>query len=164
MYYNSLKCLVYVFIIWSIIMYGIGFTSCSCKFDTGLCNRYEFYGVQFNHFLFYLFLGYFFPSYFYLTQIMGIIWEVFEYYLEQHEEFAKKYFGGCLSKKPENIPLNPPYFYKVYKDIPKYQNPIDKTFNIRNSTTITWHGSIAEIIPNILGFLVGAYIHKYLNT
>ena len=161
MVYNSLNGLIYVFVFWALIMYIIGFTSCSCNFDTGLCNRYEFYGVQINHFLFYLFLGYYFPSYFYLTQGMGIIWEVFEYYLEQNEEFAKKYFGGCLSKKHENTTLNPPYFYKVYKDIPKYQNSVDRAFNIQNSTIITWHGSVAEIIPNILGFLVGAYLNKY---
>ena len=132
---------------------------CNCNKKTIYCNRYEFYGVQFNHFIFFLFLGFYFPSYFILIQLLGIIWEFLEYILDKNEILAMNYFGGCLSEKNNNK-LGKPYFYTVYKNIPKYQNPIDKYFEIENSTIHTWHGSIAEIMPNIFGFSLGLIFNK----
>ena len=41
-------------------------------------------------------------------------------------------------------------------------NPIDKFFNIKNSKIHSWHGSIAEVVPNILGFILGIWINKYI--
>ena len=60
------------------------------------CVRHEIYGVQFNHFIFFAFIGYYFPSYFYLSQTLGIIWEFIEYLADINDEFIIKYIGGWL--------------------------------------------------------------------
>ena len=161
--YNRLYGVLLMAAIFAVSMYVVGVVSCNCDYDTGFCKRYEFYGVQFSHFFFFTFLGFYFPSYFVLIQTGGVLWEVFEYYLEQNEEIAKHYFGGCLSEKPATQTFNPPYFYRVYRDIPKYKNPVDQLAGIDNSKTIIWHSSVAEIIPNVVGFLFGSFLNQYVK-
>ena len=57
--------------------------------------------------------------------------------------------------KPNNVTNNDISNYTVYRNIPKYLNPIDKFFGIKNSTLHGWHGSVAEIVVNVLGFIIG---------
>ena len=40
-------------------------------------------------------------------------------------------------------------------------NPIDKLFGIKNSKIHGWHGSVAEIIVNIIGFEIGRKLYEY---
>ena len=153
--YNSYKGLLLFTILFLLWAYTLG-KSCPCDEDTK-CTRYEFYGVQLNHFFLFLFLGYFFPSFFFTIQTMGILWELFEYYLDKNPYIVINHIGGCLMSPPKdyNHKDNSILNYVVYKGIKKPLNPIDKFFNIENSTIHAWHGSAAEIVPNILGFLFG---------
>ena len=80
--YNSYKGLLLFTILFLLWAYTLG-KSCPHDKDTK-CTRYEFYGVQLNHFFLFLFLGYFFPSFFFTIQTMGILWELFEYYLDKN--------------------------------------------------------------------------------
>jgi len=151
---------IVLFILW---VYSLKY-ACPCdNVEQSFCTRVEFYGVQYNHFVLFLLLGFTFPSYFYTFLILGILWELYEYILHLYPRLVYKQLGGCLMERPKNKHWNPPYFYYVYRDEPKYYNIIDRVFGIHNSTIYTWHHSIAEIIPNIIGFLLGKYIHHLVN-
>ena len=80
--------------------------------------------------------------------------------LDKNEKWTIKNLGGRLSERP-NI-KNSIYNFKVYKGMDKYVNPIDKFFNIKNSKLHFWHGSIAEVVTNIISFIVGIKINKYI--
>jgi len=151
--------LISILFILSMYYYGKG---CPCNEIDTKCTRREFYGVQYNHFVFFIILGFVFPSYFFVIQFLGILFELFEYYLDKNNDFVIKYINGCLMKKPKHIKNNPVYNYSVYRNIPKYVNPIDKFFGIKNSTLHGWHGSVAEVILNILGFLIGYFLNKMI--
>jgi hypothetical protein len=146
------------FILWSFSLKD----ACSCSNKYNNCYRSEFFGVQLNHFVLFVFIGFFFPSYFFTFLFLGIAWEVYDYYLHFNTDFVFNYMGGCLGEKLDNNP-NPIYNYKVYRNIPKYMNPIDKFFGIKNSTIHGWHHSVAEIVPNILGFLLGRFLYSIVS-
>ena len=98
---------------------------------------------------------------------MGILWELLEILMDKNENYTIKLFGGCLSEKPKPKKKTSGdgdsiYNFNVYKKTNKYLNPIDKYFNIKNSKIHFWHGSIAEIIPNVLGFWVGVLLNKFI--
>lgn len=156
---NGIVLVSLIFILWAI---NLG-KECPCDKETEReCIRHEFYGVQFNHLIFFVFLGYVFPSYFYTWMIIGVLWEYLEYLLDKNPLLVVKYIGGCLNNAPSNYvhSKNKLYNYFVFKGIPKYVNPIDKLFNIENSTLHGWHGSVAELIPNYVGFMCGYYLNK----
>ena len=150
--------LILLSIILSIIMIMYARYFCPCnkddKYLSNICVRYEIFGAQLNHLTTYILLGYFFPKNFIILQTIGILWELIEIYLDYNEEFAK-HFGGCL-KITKNNNKN-----IVGKNHNKYINPIDKLFGIKNSKIHTWHGSIAEIIVNLVGFAIGYYLYKF---
>ena len=75
---------------------------CLCKDIDTKCTRNEFYGVQLNHFAFFIILGFLFPSYFYIIQLLGILFELFEYYLDKNNDFVIKYINGW-SNGDDNI-------------------------------------------------------------
>lgn len=127
------------------------------------CVRHEIYGVQLNHFIFFAFIGYYFPSYFYLSQTFGILWEFIEYLADINDEFIIKYIGGCLMLNPNTKLNNNPVNHIVYRGEDKFLNPIDKFFGIKNSKIHGWHGSVAEILVNILGFYFGYIIYTALH-
>jgi hypothetical protein len=131
---------------------------CPAKKNKQQCYRAELYGVQFNHIYLFIFLGYFFTNYFYTIQFFGIIWEVFEYWIDNNK-WSWKHFGGCLDKKPKQNNWHSRLI--VYSGKEKSYNPIDKIFGIKNSKVHGWHHSIAEIVANILGFIIGAILHFY---
>lgn len=159
--YNHPNGILFICILFILSMYYYG-KGCLCKDIDTKCTRKEFYGVQLNHFVFFIILGFLFPSYFYIIQLLGILFELFEYYLDNNNDFVIKYINGCLMKKPLNVKNNHVYNYKVYRNIPKYLNPIDKFFGIKNSTIHGWHGSIAEIIVNIISFGIGYFLNKMI--
>ena len=124
------------------------------------CYRFEIWGLQVNHLFFFMFLGFLFHEYFYLIQLSGIVWEIFEYYIK-FNDWILNYMGGCFDKKTtKNTFLS--QFY-VYKDNKKKMNPIDEFFNLDNSTKQWWHYSVAIIFVNILGFMIGKYMKKTLK-
>lgn len=160
--YNSNHGVILFCIIFILSMYYLG-KKCPCNNKNTSCTRKEFYGVQFNHFVLYIILGILFPSYFFTLQILGILFELVEYYLDKNDNFVKKYIGGCLKFKPKNENNNELNNYTVYRNIPKYLNPIDKFFKIKNSTLHAWHGSVAEVFVNIIGFILGYIINYYIR-
>ena len=119
------------------------------------CLRYEIYGVQPNHFILFAALGYKFPEYFYTLQFAGVIWELFEYYVHLDKKLLKL-LGGCLQ-------ISNKYNYgigqTIYKNTNKKYNIIDRLFNIKNSKIHGWHHSVAEVLVNIAGFIVGKYFY-----
>lgn len=145
-----------LFILWVLT---IG-KSCPCKSkpqDKQQCYRFEIYGIQVNHIYYFFLLGYFFSEYFIIIQTFGIVWELFEYYLDYNKKFLNS-LGGCLDKKPKikNWHTN----HLVYYGKEKQYNIIDRIFGIRNSTIHGWHHSIAEIVINILSFILGSYLQN----
>jgi len=126
------------------------------------CYRLEVFGVQTNHLYFFAFLGYFFSDYFYIIQSVGILWELFEMYLDKNDKFAFS-IGGCLAKQDYKLSNEWYYKYLITEGKEKYLNPIDRLFGIKNSKKHGWHGSIAEIFVNLIGFGIGSYLHKHFN-
>jgi len=138
-------------------------TKLSCNKNTS-CTRIEFYGIQLNHLILFIILGLLFPSYFYTFQGLGILWEFAEHILELYPKLVIKYIGGCLGYPPSNYnhSKNSIANYTVYRNIKKPLNPIDKFFNIKNSTLHGWHGSVAELVHNFFGFIIGIDLNHFL--
>ena len=159
--YNNKIGLLIILVATICLFYYVGQYECPCnKKHNSLCYRTEFYGMQFNHLFFFIFLGIMFPDYFIVIQIFGIAFELLEILLDHYQEFTIKYLGGCYSNNPDKTKPNPPYFYKVWKNEKKNLNPIDQLFNLQPSKLHSFNGSIAEIIPNIIGFGIGWFINK----
>ncbi len=134
---------------------------CSCKNQAEhpeKCHRTEFYGFQYGHLFLFTLLGAMYPDQFRLWIGLGVIWEVFEYWLSSRPDIVHK-LGGCLTKSTKSTPL---WFREVYGGVPKYENFIDRIFGIKNSQVHTWHYSIGENLTNILGFLAGRYLKNKL--
>jgi hypothetical protein len=93
----------------------------------------------------------------YLT--LGILWEVFEYWLSRNPKFIRR-FGGCLSTESQESPL---WFKKVHGGEQKYENLIDRSLGIKNSPEHTWHYSVGENLINLIGFLIGKNFLKILK-
>lgn len=127
--YNNINGVIIVCISFVLIMYYRGKYMCSCNKNIN-CYRREIFGVQYNHLIFFIFLGTIFPSYFVTFQILGILFELFEMVLDKNEKWTIQNLGGCLSDRDTNI-KNSMYNFKVYKGANKYINPIDKFFNIK---------------------------------
>tara|TARA_Y100000361_G_C11134142_1_gene330785 strand:- start:427 stop:993 length:567 start_codon:yes stop_codon:yes gene_type:complete len=153
----------FLFIVWFFLLGK----NCPCGYKNinkrKGCYRLEIFGVQTNHLYFFAFLGYFFSEYFYIIQSAGILWELFEMYLDKNEKFAFS-IGGCLAKKDYKLSKEWYYNYLVTEGKQKYVNPIDRLLGIKNSKKHGWHGSIAEIFVNLLGFGIGSYLNKNFNT
>jgi hypothetical protein len=156
--YNNVNGVILVCIIFTLVMYHRGKIQCACNIITSNCYRREILGTQYNRFILFVFIGIGFPSFFWTFQILGILFEFFEMVLDKNEKWTMKNLGGCLSKGAKNI-KNSMYNFKVYKGIDKYVNPVDRFFNIKNSKLHFWHGSVAEIISNIIGFIIGIGIN-----
>jgi hypothetical protein len=161
-FYNNINgvllfCVLFIF--WA---YSYG-KSCPCNKNTS-CIRVEFYGIQLNHLVLFIALGLLFPSYFFSFQLLGILWEFAEHILDVYPTLVVKYIGGCLKYPPSNYnhSKNNITNYTVYRNIKKLLNPIDKFFNIKNSTLHGWHGSVAELVPNFFGFIIGMALNNLL--
>ena len=145
-----------LFVIW---FFSLG-RSCPCKTkpqDKQMCYRFEIYGIQVNHIYYFFLLGYFFPEYFIIIQTFGIVWELFEYYLDKNDKLLSV-IGGCLDKKPKVKNWHTKQL--VYANKEKNYNIIDRIFGIRNSVRHGWHHSVAEIVINILAFGMGSYFQN----
>ena len=163
MLYNSNSGFLLVGILFMLSMISL-VLQCPCDdISNSSCVRREFYGVQLNHFAFFAFLGFFFPSYVFLSQGLGIVWEYLEYLADINDPFIEKYLGGCLMHNPKPNSAKHPVHYIVYRGEEKYLNPIDKYFGIQNSRIHGWHGSVAEIVVNIIGFAFGYMLNRVLE-
>jgi hypothetical protein len=161
--YNNkygILCFCALFIYWA-YSYGI---DCPCHKNT-TCIRVEFYGVQLNHLILFIILGFLFPSYFYTFQGLGMLWEFAEHILDVYPILVIKYIGGCLRYPPSNYNHNKNSIanYTVYRNITKPLNPIDQFFNVKNSKIHGWHGSVAELVPNFFGFLIGSALNRFIS-
>jgi hypothetical protein len=148
--------IIVLFLVWA-VLHG---RACPCDKPTvNECVRDEVWGVQPNHFIFFMILGFLFPKKFWEFMILGLLWEILELYISKHPEFIKK-FGGCLTRRGvvSDVPG------RVYAGERKYHNPIDEALGIEHPQWHTWHGSIAELIPNALGFITGSLIIKWIEN
>jgi hypothetical protein len=128
--------------------------SCPCnKPGEYECVRDEVWGFQMNHFGLFMIMGMIFPERFWQFMLLGLLWEIWEWYISQYPEFVYK-FGGCLT--PRGVASNKSG--RVYAGERKYHNPIDEFLGLEHPQWHTWHGSAAELIPNILGFMAGSII------
>jgi len=100
-----------------------------------------------------------YPKQFWFWITLGIVWEIFEYWLSQRMDIVRQ-LGGCLSPSDEETPL---WYRKVYGGQTKHENFIDQFFGIKNSSEHTWHYSIGENLTNVVGFLLGQMIHKNIR-
>ena len=144
---------IFLFTLWFFV-HGM---NCPCDKDVKRCYRTEFYGFQYGHFILYVILGAIFPRDFLLWICIGVLWEIFEYWLSSRPDVVRKH-GGCLSSYDKHTPL---WFKKVHSGELKYENFIDKFFGIQNSSEHTWHFSIGENLTNVVGFLVGKWLSNY---
>lgn len=163
MLYNSrsgIILFIILFLLWTI---QIGY-ECPCKREgENICIREEFYGIQLNHLSLFILIGLTFPSYFFTFMLFGVLWEIYEFVLDNNEAVVNEYIGGCLSEKPLNFKhINTLSDSYIFKGDDKYLNPIDKFFNIKNSKIHFWHGSVAELLPNIIGFIIGYLINRII--
>ena len=155
-FYNSKNGLILIFFFFSISILLLG-KLCPCDNKVRFyCKRTEFYGGLYSHLLFFIFLGYYFPDYFYTLFLAGILWEIFEYFIDDNLILKKNF--GCLSKSQKNI-IKKKYYYNVYRnDQQKYNNFFDKLFKLKKSEIHMWHASLADIIMNVVGFGIGYFI------
>lgn len=151
---NKLLIFVLLFSLWA-YRYG---KACPCNTKGEYeCVRDEVWGVQPNHFFLFMLCGIIFPNRFWELMFLGLLWEIWEYYISQYPEFVYK-FGGCLTKRPQDPKSSPIIGSRVYAGERKYHNPIDEILGLEHPRWHTWHGSAAELIPNVLGFLTGYII------
>lgn len=131
---------------------------CSCRDIREGCHRTEFYGFQYGHLFFFAFVGFLYPEAFTRWIALGVLWEVFEYWLSSRPDLVRA-FGGCLTRH-EGKDEGPPWMRRVYGGKPKYENWVDRIFGIQNATDHTWHYSVGENLTNAVGFLVGSYLRR----
>lgn len=158
--YNHANGVLLVCFLFVIVMYTRGKYQCACDKKTKNCFRREVFGVQYIHLLFYIVLGLAFPSYFWTFQTLGLFFEVLERLLEKNETWTMTHLGGCLSEAP--TVKNSIYDFKVYRGMQKYMNPVDRLFHIENSKIHFWHGSVAEVLSNVVGFGIGMGLAKLM--
>ena len=83
-------------------------------------NLYDFLNIQITstincwvitHFIFYTFIGYYFPKTFFISLLIGILWEIFEYCLGKYANKNKVLvlLGDCN--------LDTSWWYAKYEDI-----------------------------------------------
>lgn len=131
---------------------------CPCTNTPDDCSRKEFYGFQYGHLFFFTVVGFLYPKQFKLWFSIGVLWELFEYWLSSNPELIRS-FGGCLASHKDKD-RGPLWFRKVYGGVPKHENIIDRFFGIKNSTEHTWHYSVGENLTNVIGFWIGAYLRN----
>jgi hypothetical protein len=146
--------IILLFILW-FFYYG---KVCSCEKPNRICYRTEFYGFQYGHLMLSILVGFLYPKQLKLWMFLGVLWEIFEYWLSQRPDIICAH-GGCLAhyKGKDEGPL---WMRKVYGGKPKYENFIDRMFGIKNSTEHTWHYSVGENVTNLVGFLIGSALTK----
>ena len=89
-------------------------------------------GWSILHFFTFLYFGYLFPNYLFLAMIIGILWELFEFFYGYFKPTFLRGWGHCIST-----------------DI------IDKDNN-----NIWWYGKISDLACNFTGFICGMYFRK----
>jgi len=136
-----------IFIVILFILYYIkrGKIDCACpstKNNTKMkCYRFEIYGLQINHLLFYTIIGFCYPNYFYTWQLLGLIWELIES-IPIFYPFILNYIGGCIDKK-----------HKI-----NIINPIDSWIYVPKNHF--WHPKLSDLLLNLIGFKIGSFIKK----
>lgn len=132
---------------------------CSCEkglipyhIKTKVCQEFQWRGLSMSHLLVWIAIGYIFPNYFYLTQLLGLAFELLELpivlldkYPEQQARILK-YIGGCL------------YYPHGYKNAHHW---IDGILG-PHSEKHWWHVKITDIILNIIGFGIGYLLYNLM--
>lgn len=117
---------------------------CPCPYSSdNFCYRFEFYGLQINHLIFYIIIGYLFPQYFFTWQMLGLMWELFELLPTYYPDTFLPYIGGCI---------------QMDKRDKFYVNIIDTL--LPRSKEHFWHPKLSDILLNIIGFMIGYYVRR----
>ena len=104
------------------------------------CYRFELWGLQINHLVFYIVIGYFFPNKFYIWQLIGLLWEILEFIPIYYPKIVLPIIGGCVQPDRKN----------------NYINILDRW--LPHSKEHFWHPKLSDLILNIIGFYIGKYI------
>lgn len=147
--------IIVLFVLW----FFLHACMCPCDNKNPMCMRTEFYGFQYGHLFFFMLLGFLYPNDMAKYLTLGVLWEVFEYWLSMNPQLIRR-FGGCLSTERISSPL---WFKKVHGGEQKYENFIDRSLGIKNSPEHTWHYSVGENLTNFVGFLIGKNFLKILK-
>jgi len=91
---------------------------------------YDLDGWSLSHFLFFMMIGYMYPDKFYLSVLLGIIWELFESFYGKKRPGFLGGFGDCATTDP----------------------------NVESGAW--WYGRLSDIICNVVGLLVGIILHQ----
>lgn len=162
-WYNSGKGVLafcVLFVVWS-CWYGMIRCPCPGGAERGrLCHRKEFYGVQLNHLVLFIVLGAVFPDFFYAFMVLGALFELWESWLDRNDRFVFDHLGGCLAMRPSVWRADRPHDTHVFAGEHKPLNMIDKALGIRNSQVHGWHGSVAEVVVNGVGFGIGVLANR----
>lgn len=137
----SIYCVIFLIVIGSIFLYGK--LRCSYNFNDILGFKFNKFidGWVISHFLVFLLIGYLFPETFYLTMALGILWEVFEWWVGITKPAFLKDIGNCrhsITNSNERKSL--------------------RSKSKTGKTTYWWYGQYEDIIADFLGFMVGKYI------
>lgn len=103
------------------------------------CARFEVYGWQINHAVFYMFLGMSFPNRFWLWQGLGLLWELVEF-VPYVFPSVLPYTGGCMGIDAPPLQLH----------------WLDKAVGLPSPREHFWHVKLTDVILNVVGFAVGA--------
>ena len=139
--------IIIIFFILYYIIRGRLICPCTSKKNNLYCYRFEIWGLQINHLIFYTIIGFIYPNFFFIWQLLGIIWELLEFIPTYYPKDILPYIGGCIDKD------------KINK---YYIHPIDKT--LPRSKIHFWHPKFTDILLNIIGFYIGYILFKIYSS
>jgi hypothetical protein len=105
-----------------------------------------------SHLLIWIGIGFMFPDKFWLSQFMGILFELIEYivvYYDNNSKIQNKilyYLGGCMY-----YPKNKANTHHILDE------PLGP-----HSNKHWWHVKFTDIILNVIGFLLGLMLYKII--
>lgn len=112
----------------------------------------------FTHFIFFFILGIICPNNILLIILLGVLWELLEFYLEYDNQILGsealcKYVNRCgMSKK-----INSKRFFRLYSGLSndKYRSLYYCSGGLM--------GQLSDIISNIIGYLLGSLLHRIMT-
>lgn len=117
-----------------------------------LCQEFQYKGLSMSHLLLWIVIGFIFPDKFWLSQLIGVLFEVLEYgivYYDNNANIQNKilyYLGGCMY-----YPRNKANTHHIL-DAPLGPH----------SNKHWWHVKFTDIILNVIGFLLGLMLYKII--
>lgn len=145
---NGLTCLI---VFGFVVYYAFRGYTCPCpplnNRNTSIpCSRYEIYGWQINHIVFYAVIGALFPDDFWWWQGLGVLWELVEFIPYVYPSVLA-YVGGCVDSRP-----------------PRQVHWLDRSVGLPSPHDHFWHVKLTDVVLNVVGFGVGVCLYRVLST